>query len=282
MRTLVREQARFPVLSTAMGSRAPHMPVLACLAASLLQMGGLVQGQNSLSSFEVSSVRLHNPDAPLFAPECANGLFRTSAPIFNLIAKAYNLRFPQDSEMEDQLPSWAKSRDGVFDIQAKSELPVPAAQCWLMLRALLEDRFKLAFHWEVKEGSVYELMSAPGGHKMRRASDSDTESGFYYMVNGRLVRPPPGSPDVPVLKGMTMADFARLISPSTPDRLGVVDKTGLDGLFKVDLRFSTDPLQYTDPDLPAALQKQLGLKLERRKGAVSHFVLDRMQRPDSN
>ena len=79
-----------------------------------------------------------------------------------------------------------------------------------------------------------------------------------------------------------MADFSRYISYSTPDRLGVIDKTGLEGLYKVNLAFSTDPLQYSDPDLQTALQKQLGLKLEPQRAPVEILVIDHAEKPTQN
>ena len=184
-----------------------------------------------------------------------------SRSIYVLIKQAYDLRFPQSAEMDQQLPDWADSNrpEAFFDIEAKSDTPVSEAQCWAMFRSLLEERFKLAMHWETKEGSVYDLVIAPGGHKMQKVTEADTERGLWFTINGHSGN----SPQAPTsdLLGSTMAHLAGYISLSTPDRLGVIDKTGLEGLYKVNLAYSTDPLQYSDPDLQTALQKQLGLKL---------------------
>ena len=81
---------------------------------------------------------------------------------------------------------------------------------------------------------------------------------------------------------MTMAELANSLGINSQDRLLVVDKTGLEGKFKVTLAYSTDPLKFPDPDVETALQKQVGLKLERRKGPVDHFVIDHVERPSSN
>jgi uncharacterized protein (TIGR03435 family) len=74
----------------------------------------------------------------------------------------------------------------------------------------------------------------------------------------------------------------------------VVDRTGLTGLFDVELRASLEGL---DPRLPAAdppvsaggaerppsiftaLPEQLGLKLERQQGAVQTWVIDSVELP---
>jgi uncharacterized protein (TIGR03435 family) len=61
----------------------------------------------------------------------------------------------------------------------------------------------------------------------------------------------------------------------------VVDRTGLKGLFEFRLDFSVTP--HDDrPNLLAALQDQLGLKLESSKGPVETFVIDRMEKPSAN
>jgi uncharacterized protein (TIGR03435 family) len=66
----------------------------------------------------------------------------------------------------------------------------------------------------------------------------------------------------------------------------VVDETGLEGRFKIDLRFSTslatngqDPPM--DPPLGAALAK-LGLRVEKRRGTAKIRVLDHIEFPDEN
>ena len=78
----------------------------------------------------------------------------------------------------------------------------------------------------------------------------------------------------------------------------VVDKTGLTGLFDVDLSFTPAPDQLPpgppppgaqppaiDPDGPTlltALQEQLGLKLEPRRGSVDVVVIDSIEQPTEN
>lgn len=79
-----------------------------------------------------------------------------------------------------------------------------------------------------------------------------------------------------------MEDFTSYMGLWTPDGLKVVDKTGLEGEYKITLNFATDPMKFSGPDLQTALQKQLGLKLERRKGMAQHFVLDHLERPTPN
>ena len=82
----------------------------------------------------------------------------------------------------------------------------------------------------------------------------------------------------------------------------VVDHTGLTGEFEVHLEFTPDestmglpgaggpgdpggPPLATDPGRPnifAALQEQLGLKLSPAKGPVDVLVIDHVERPTAN
>jgi uncharacterized protein (TIGR03435 family) len=71
----------------------------------------------------------------------------------------------------------------------------------------------------------------------------------------------------------------------------VVDRTGLDGRFEINLEWTPDrtPLPLNgdapappSPDKPSiftALQDQLGLKLEAERGPVEVIVIDHVERP---
>jgi uncharacterized protein (TIGR03435 family) len=77
----------------------------------------------------------------------------------------------------------------------------------------------------------------------------------------------------------------------------VVDKTGLTARYDVHLEWTPDaalnPVPPTDPNLAppqdatgpslfTALEEQLGLRLESRKGATEVIVIDHVERPDEN
>jgi uncharacterized protein (TIGR03435 family) len=59
----------------------------------------------------------------------------------------------------------------------------------------------------------------------------------------------------------------------------VVYKTGLDGRFDVDLEYSPDQTATDKPSIFAAVQEQLGLKLESDTGPVDVVVIDHIERP---
>jgi uncharacterized protein (TIGR03435 family) len=169
-----------------------------------------------------------------------------------------------------------------YDIEAKSERRLTESQCKAAVQALLADRFKLAVHWESKEGEVSDLVVARGGLKMQKATDSDTERGFAVAINGRPVISAAGA-SVPTGETMpTLAEFLSFIRQHQP----VMDKTGLEGRYKIALKFSIQPPGsdevFEDPDLETALQQQLGLKLETHKGLIKTFLVDHIERPSAN
>src|SRR4029077_19782644 len=67
-------------------------------------------------------------------------------------------------------PDWLTALSAPrFDIVAKMPEGTNKDQVPEMLRTLLAERFKLTIHRENKEQSVYALVVAKGGHKMKEA-----------------------------------------------------------------------------------------------------------------
>jgi len=68
----------------------------------------------------------------------------------------------------------------------------------------------------------------------------------------------------------------------------VLDRTGLDGSFDVDVTFTPDnpTVDSTDapnaPSLMTAIREQLGLRLESTRAPVDVLVVDRVQPPTQN
>ena len=80
---------------------------------------------------------------------------------------------------------------------------------------------------------------------------------------------------------MQMNKLAMLLSRMT--RMPVLDKTGLTAFYQFDLKYA-DEVSQTPPENPAgpsiftAVQEQLGLKLESKKGPVEVLVIDRAEK----
>ena len=67
----------------------------------------------------------------------------------------------------------------------------------------------------------------------------------------------------------------------------VVDETGLQGAYDMELRWTPDrgvapAADDAPPPLMVALQEQMGLKLQARKGVTEVVVVDHVERPTEN
>ena len=78
--------------------------------------------------------------------------------------------------------------------------------------------------------------------------------------------------------------LSRMISAlSMAVNRSIVDRTGLDGPFDAELRWSSDvntiPANSDTPSIFTALQEQLGLRLESTRASVEVLVIDSVERP---
>jgi uncharacterized protein (TIGR03435 family) len=92
-----------------------------------------------------------------------------------------------------------------------------------------------------------------------------------------------------------MAEVAGVLQGSVLDK-PVVDQTGLAGKYDFTVKFTPDATQMTGfgprppevdnpdapPDLFAAFERQLGLKLEGAKAPVDVLVIDKVEKPSAN
>jgi len=172
-----------------------------------------------------------------------------------------------------------------FDIAAKADDaagPVNGAQFRAMIQTLLEDRFKLALHRETKELSVYALVVAKNGHKLQKAKD-DEQPLFAPGKMGQMT-----------FRKMPVVALVNTVSNilQTP----VIDRTGLTGFFDYTLEPAPpDPNQmratgaaspvtaYNFGDaVIAAVQEQLGLRLEKQKAPLEITIIDHADQPTEN
>lgn len=170
-----------------------------------------------------------------------------------------------------------------YDIVAKAEQHVEDDQLRLMLQTLLAERFQLAFHREKREGTTYALVVAKGGPKLHTAKSSDeTEmGGGRGHISAR---------NVPMHR--LANDLSRVTGRP------VSDQTGLPGNFDFTLDWTPDEGQLlgkdgglpsdapipesSGPSIFTALQEQLGLKLEARKGPIETLVIDHVEKASMN
>ena len=189
-----------------------------------------------------------------------------------------------------------------YDINAKAAVPLAGKDLWALMVPVLEERFQLRVHRELKEMAVFRLTVAKAGKLPPGEAVCFDPSGPAPP----LVRQAPGQrpmlpcntalpqpkPEGATLWG-TKTQVATLAAALT-DLLGrpVVDRTGLTGTFDVELSFDRDSAVTlpqrpvtTPPSLPTiatALQEQLGLRLESARDPVEVIVIDRIERPSEN
>ncbi len=204
--------------------------------------------------------------------------FSANLTVRNFVSNAYGLF------MEDQiagLPEWANTAQ--YEIQAKLDPDKLEAyeklsgkergeQDAAMLQALLADRFHLKVRHELKPLPVYELVVAKGGPKL---TESPPEASARYGMSMSAGRISGHDMKIPNLAVSLSGVAGRLI----------VDKTGLTGNYEVELNWSRDDNSGSidsGPSIFAALQEQLGLKLEPAKAPVDTVVIEHIERPSAN
>ncbi len=235
-------------------------------------------------AFEVATIKPVDPDAKAgryIVMQSTHRFFAKNYTLKLLIAAAYNL----NPRTISGGPAWIESDH--FDILAVTPGDVQPThdEQMAMLRNLLSDRFKLTFHREQKEFSIYELRVGKNGPKLKESTSSpDDPTALVSTVYPERILLP--------ARNTTMSEFATLMQRAILDR-PVVDKTGLPGRYDFDLEWAPDESQFGGdiPPAPAdapvaplfvAVQEQLGLKLEATRGPVSALVIDKAQRPTPN
>lgn len=267
--------------------------------------GQIFHATQPLPSFDVVSIRRVNGSAPVGSIQVlANGIVMRGTPLKQIIPWAFGVA--SDSQFSGG-PGWMETV--TFDIQAKvdeprvtelSKLPPEQRmdQMRAMTQALLAERFKLKVTFPIKEQTVYELTVAKGGLKCPKATipaptASAPQPRFIPPPPPQLLPPPSmpetahsagGPPQVHIyFKAASMAFLASiLIHQPLLDGHLVVDKTGLDGAYQIDLTWSRDGSESSGPSLFTALQEQLGLRLVPTKAQVETLSVESVQMPSEN
>jgi uncharacterized protein (TIGR03435 family) len=173
-------------------------------------------------------------------------------------------------------------------VPAADGTPVFADTPFLMIRELLKDRFKLVVHRETREGPVYALMIIRSGV---RGSRLHPPANDCYKTNPK----PPSCVGVRRAPGRLTATSATMANLATNlsmllQRL-VIDRTGLSERFDFNLEWkpldstgdpAATPAAEFAPSLLAALDEQLGLKLEAQRAPMDYFVIDSADPPTDN
>jgi uncharacterized protein (TIGR03435 family) len=183
----------------------------------------------------------------------------------NAVRWAYHV-----SEYQVLGPDWLDSTR--YDIVARAPGAADEEQMQLMLQSLLADRFKLVLHRQSKEFQVYVLSPGKNGTKLQESTG--TGEGSIEAQPNRMSVVVARTPVSQMIDMLT----AVLGAP-------VLDETGLKGKYDITVNLADymaemqsagggapppDPLSI----VKAALEQQLGLKLESRKMPLDVLVVD--------
>ncbi len=196
----------------------------------------------------------------------------TGQTLKSLIMFAYGVH---GNQIVDE-PSWMTADK--YDIAGVADSPGEPnlTQMQAMYQNLLADRFHLKLRRTQKDLPYYALTVAKGGPKIAKAKDGDdaspdqTGEGHGYMEMRFTAN--------------RMSEFA-LGMNYFADR-PIVDETGLSGRYDFTLKWmpeiTADPETSQVPGLFTAMQDQLGLKLEPKKGLVDVLAVEKVERPTAN
>jgi uncharacterized protein (TIGR03435 family) len=242
-------------------------------------------------AFDVASIRQSAPseNGTSFSTT-ADGYTARSAELCSLIQAAYG----KSCVYGPGLPKWVKNAH--FDVTAKlvdrseSELEkITDAQKMDMLKATLQDRFKLQTHNISKRFPAYEMVVAKGGLKLKEIKqlnggmDSKADRDEVPLNQSKL------SIDEQGLRTFSANGYGPdcLISEiSYATQRLVIDKTNSNGKYNIVLRWAPDA---TDTDnssrLPSgasifdALREQLGIELKSTMVSLDVVVIDHAEMP---
>ena len=234
--------------------------------------------------FEVVAIKpIDNVNTAMTIMMTPGGL-ESSVPVGILLRQA--LQKP-DYQMTGA-PAWINTER--YSIRAKPPAGTPPAAMSVMIRNLLKDRFQLATRLETREQPIFHLVVARGDGRLGPDLKRSLECQSPPCGSGRT------APGLLVGSGRRMAQLVTALADLTGRP--VIDRTGLTELYDYTLEFTYEgrmpglmgpisvpagtPAPAPNPDapsLPAALQEQLGLKLESARGPVEIVVIERFEKP---
>jgi uncharacterized protein (TIGR03435 family) len=223
-----------------------------------------------------------------------------------LIIQAWDLNILPDEDVPGR-PKWLNPFEPVFDLVAKAPAitisdgaKISEDDYSAMLRALLADRFKMTAHFEHRPMDAHTLVAAKP--KLKPA-DSSIRAGCKSERT-----PVDGQPRIAATcRSMTLGQFAERLENIAPNylRYPVLNASGIEGVWDLTFAFSPIPPRMlaasgshdgprggraalsADPvggiSLFDAMEKQLGLKLEKHKRPEPVFVIDHIEeKPTDN
>jgi uncharacterized protein (TIGR03435 family) len=246
-----------------------HMTLRLPLVVAAFASAGLFAQEKT--AFEVASVKPATGGSSDFRIYPGGRLHITNLPLDVIVRQAFAVKRYQLTGG----PSWLHTDE--FDIEAKAVGEPSRAQMMAMLQTLLADRFQLKVRRETREQNIYALTVAKNGPKLTPS----TAAEFFIRLDRNTPRELPGVDYTIAGQKATLAQIAEGLGDNQLDR-PVLDRTGIPGEFDFKLRYAIDDNPDTGPTIFAAIQEQLGLKLEAARGPVEILVIEKAEKPSGN
>ncbi|MBW8746970.1 MAG: TIGR03435 family protein [Acidobacteria bacterium] len=253
-------------------------------AGTLLPAQTPMQTQPNPPAFDVASVKQNKSvgdGRSHIWSSSDNGNFKTqNVSMKGLLEFAYGMPQAQIVGTLDKVSVATFDIDAKLDEESETRfeaqtIDLRRAQKPKMVQALLAERFHLTCHRENREMVSYALLPAKDGPKLKPTQNDGLHSDNGY---GRIRA-----------QGATVEQLARLIAQRLNEP--VVDSSGISGRYDMEINFTPpegpmklngQPIPDPPPSIFTAIQEQLGLKLEKRKGPVEVLVVDHVEMPTEN
>jgi uncharacterized protein (TIGR03435 family) len=282
--------------------RIVTLTMLVAIALAPAGARGQDAAENGTPEFEAVSIKPSQAAASgSFGMRPGGSLLMDDGLLTPLLALAYGVKSFQIVDA----PDWVSRQR--FTIRTSARGNPTAAQARLMLQRMLADRFQLRVHTDQRMATVHVLSLARSDGKLgphltprippcepgSRIPVDDLPPAFRRGLPGGLTTAPCGSTliaggDRMTGAGMTMAALAQAIEGYWLYER-VIDRTGLTGGFDILIEHMVNQWGNRSPSvdaspsdaapLPAALQEQLGLRIDTRREPIDVLVIDRIERP---
>jgi len=246
--------------------------------------GGLCAQTAPAYTYEVVSIHASAPGQTnsRIGPGAQGGLRAQNASAMSLLTFAYDVRGYQFVDAPAWV--WSEHYDLSFTPDKEDSLPGDGApreqrdaffnRTRQRMQAVLRDRFGLVLRAEQRSMPIYALTVAKGGAKL---TAGDAARFSEIRVHDTQMMATAAS-----IKGLSDFLAGALNRP-------VTDETGLDGVYDFKLEWTPDLTPQEQPAANAggpsiftALQEQLGLRLESKRGLAPVFVIVKIEKPGAN
>ncbi len=196
-----------------------------------------------------------------------------------LLMRAFNIQANQISG-----PNWLENER--YNVSAKINPGSSTEQFRLMLQGFLLERFQMQVHHDFKRLPVYNLVIAKTGSKVSQAErlpEAKDEAARKGIMQNKAAESLNFHKQNMIyrrsffLPNATVEEFAAKLSTFLDRPL--MEKTHIDGRHAFSLKWSPEGTQteangLRGPSIFAAVEEQLGLKLERGTAEVETLVID--------